>query len=253
MNPCLNHICRSIAFAFHVHLLWQGIGKIPKTLLFYNHTMADESENSIRFKALVNKESNKVIFVETDNVDFIDALFSFLTIPMGTIIKLDRNNSHSSTPVKIGCMNNLYSSVESMDGHYFRGEGCKAMLLCPRNGSESLCKHLKLRIDGNGEPKRYFLCPSCISCKLLSHYKDVLCSCGLSMNHEKELIALRESKKIQDGGGVFFKVPTRLIISEGLRVMCPLESFSLFMKLGLSDVNAAEIVTCSLGLAEVID
>lgn len=57
----------------------------------------------ISLKALVDKGSNKVIFVEADN-DFVDVLFSFLTIPMGTIVKLA---SKQSVPLKIGCMNNL--------------------------------------------------------------------------------------------------------------------------------------------------
>lgn len=41
---------------------------------------------SISLKALVDKASKKVIFIESGN-EFVDVLFSFLTIPMATIIK----------------------------------------------------------------------------------------------------------------------------------------------------------------------
>jgi hypothetical protein len=39
---------------------------------------------TISLKASVDKKSNRVVFVESDEF-FVDILFSFLTMPMGTI------------------------------------------------------------------------------------------------------------------------------------------------------------------------
>ncbi|XP_024164314.1 uncharacterized protein LOC112171349 [Rosa chinensis] len=143
--------------------------------------MANKSMNSISFKALVDKRSNKVIFIETDN-DFVDVLFSFLTIPMGTIIRVARKHS---LPVETGCMNNLYASVENIDARIFQTGACKDMLLCPRSGAELHCKNLQLKIN-NDEPTQYFSCSKDCTCgyKLFSHYKDVLCKCGEPMDNE---------------------------------------------------------------------
>ncbi|KAK2641837.1 hypothetical protein Ddye_023600 [Dipteronia dyeriana] len=92
----------------------------------------------IGLKALVNKENNRDIKFKSDE-DFIDVLFSFLTMPMGTIIKLIRNKSPTS---RIGCMENLYKSIMNLGGQQFRTEACKTMLLHPRNAAEVECKRL---------------------------------------------------------------------------------------------------------------
>ncbi|CAL2263098.1 unnamed protein product [Prunus armeniaca] len=82
-------------------------------------------KNDISLKALVDKGSNTIIFVESDN-DFIDVLLSFLTIPMGTIVRRARKHS---VPLEIGCMSNLYPSVANIDVRHFQTEACKEMLL----------------------------------------------------------------------------------------------------------------------------
>jgi len=57
----------------------------------------------ISLKLLLGKEKNRVVFAEYDK-DFIDILFSFLTLPMGTIARLlDKQSS-------VGCMDKLYKS-----------------------------------------------------------------------------------------------------------------------------------------------
>ncbi|KAM2985689.1 hypothetical protein FF2_006059 [Malus domestica] len=61
--------------------------------------MANTSANTISLKGLVDKERNRIMFIESEN-DFIDVVLSFLTIPMGTIIRLAPNQS---VPLEIGC------------------------------------------------------------------------------------------------------------------------------------------------------
>ncbi|KAK9940679.1 hypothetical protein M0R45_017326 [Rubus argutus] len=79
-----------------------------------------ESQNSLILKALVAKGSNEVIYIESHS-EFVDVLLSFLTIPMGTIISLGRNRA---VPFGIGCMKNLYESVEA-DALDFRNSTCR--------------------------------------------------------------------------------------------------------------------------------
>lgn len=216
--------------------------------------MSDTSENStISLKALVDKGSNKIIFVECGN-DFLDVLFSFLTFPMGTIIKLGRNHSVESVPVEIGCMKNLYASVENTDVQQFHNEVCRDKLLCLRNAAESHYKNLKLKID-NGESIRYFLCPdwNCLGVSenklllsqfkgnLLSLYKGTRCdNCGKSMDREYNLSV--SSSFADQYEGVFVNGLARLIVSDDLQVLPPSSgaSFSLCTKLGVLDGNTTE-------------
>lgn len=106
----------------------------------------------ISLKALVHKECGKVIFIECES-DFVDVLFSFLTMPIGTIIRLGRENSLT---VRTGCMKRLYTSVEDIGEKEFRSSDCKGMLLRPRNAAEPYCDKLNLRLEN--EPKSYYLC-----------------------------------------------------------------------------------------------
>lgn len=207
----------------------------------------------LSLKALVDKESNKVIFVEPDN-DFVDLLFSFLTIPMGTIVKL---SSKQSVPLQIGCMNNLYESVANIDVQHFETEACRHMLLCPQNEAESPCRNLKVKIVDD-EPKGYFLCESwhCtfFENNLLSHYRGDRCQCGRCMNVSCNLTD--PSSLAEQDGGIFVKKSARLIITDDLHVMPSLSAAtsSLLTKLGVMNKDSKiEQLTFKVGVNEVID
>lgn len=100
--------------------------------MYIGSSMAGKPENAIiNLKAVVDKTKNEVIFIES-NSDFVDVLLSFLTIPLGTIIKLARNQS---LPSGMNCINNLHGSVESMDDKYFNfpsHEAGKGLTLSPK-------------------------------------------------------------------------------------------------------------------------
>ena len=54
--------------------------------------MENEVPQSLSLKIIVEKRKNQVVFVES-NKDFIDVLFSFMTIPIGTIARFTREDS----------------------------------------------------------------------------------------------------------------------------------------------------------------
>lgn len=199
---------------------------------------------NISLKALVDKPSNKVIFIEADN-DFIDVLFSFMTIPMGKVVKLARDNS---MPLKIGCMNKLYESVEKIDVQVFRYTACRDMFLLPRSAADVHCKNLKLKIDN--APTQYFKCSSNSTHSWLSYHANGFCpSCSNYMSSEA-YVSVGDSQV----GGVFVKKRTRLIITDDLQVIPPLSaaSMSLFTKLGATNSNTTEELTFSVGVEQVI-
>ncbi|CAN6556564.1 unnamed protein product [Malus baccata var. baccata] len=203
--------------------------------------MANTSADTISLKALVDKERNQIMFIESEN-DFIDVVLSFLTIPMGTIIRLAPNQS---VPLEIGCMKNLYASVENMDVKHFWSKACRDILLCPPNGAEVHCKNLKLKID-RGQPTQYFICERS---ECITYSSDVLsCDCcGGMMDRERELSAFQDR-------GIFVKGPARLIISDDLQLMPPFtaESLSIFSEIGVMNGNTTEEVTFNVGSDEVL-
>ncbi|MCI18299.1 hypothetical protein A2U01_0039453, partial [Trifolium medium] len=50
-------------------------------------TTTTQTEELVSLKLLLNEKGNKVLFAEAGN-DFVDVLFSFLTMPLGTIARL---------------------------------------------------------------------------------------------------------------------------------------------------------------------
>ena len=216
--------------------------------------MASKSSDRVSLKVLVDKEKNKVIFAECDH-DFVDILFSFLTTPIGTIIKLTRTNSLT---VGISSMNRLYRSVENMDIQHFRTEACRAMLLTPRNGAESHCMNLKLRIE-EANAMKFFCCSGdCLTSKfkLISYYSHICCECGKPMKCELRFSANAASEMsssaVQDGG-VFLKAMNRYMISDDLQVMplCAAASVAILAKSGVSDWSTIKEETFNLGITEV--
>ncbi|KAJ0083291.1 hypothetical protein Patl1_31181 [Pistacia atlantica] len=220
------------------------------------YSVTKEEAKAISLKALVDKENNTVIFAESDE-DFTDVLFSFLTMPMGTIIRLISNHNQRPT-VEIGCMNNLYESIKNLDMQYFRSEACKTMLLCPRNGAAAQNKRLKLQID-DSELLRYFFCY--MDCtiykhKLLSLYPNAVCECGRLMDRTMELSEKTGQKLVFDAPdrGVFVKGLTQFIISDELQVKPSSReaSLSIMSKLGFMDCSAIEEYNIDIGVDEVL-
>ncbi|CAN6696078.1 unnamed protein product [Malus baccata var. baccata] len=200
----------------------------------------EDLKNVITLKALVDRGSNKVIFVESDS-DFIDVLFSFLTMPMGRIVRL----AEDSVPVEIGCMRNLYQSIEKFDVRNFWSNECREMLLLPCNSADLQCKNLKLKID-NDRPTEYFRCDVCFS---LSYYEWIFCpTCSSFLDLE----ILVDNPQV---GGVFVKWRPRLIITDDLQVISPVSAASicLFSKLGVTDSKTTEELTFNMGVQEALN
>ncbi|KAJ4777899.1 DUF674 family protein [Rhynchospora pubera] len=96
---------------------------------------------SLTLSLTIDESSNKVLFAEVGK-DFIDVLFSFLTLPLGTLVRLSDKNS-------IPCLDNLYKSVQDLAGEYFKTAPCKEMLLWPRHAAEIMCLDLWVNLEGN--------------------------------------------------------------------------------------------------------
>ncbi|PRQ34380.1 hypothetical protein RchiOBHm_Chr5g0068351 [Rosa chinensis] len=210
--------------------------------------MAQEVSDArnISLKALVDKGRNRVIFVEADN-DFIDVLFSFLTIPMGKIVRLARDHS---TALEIGCINKLYQSIEKLDVQVFRSNVCRDVLLLPHCAANCHCKNLKLKIIDDVEPTR-FKCDNFDYFPWLSYFANVPCpSCSHTLGSEVYL-----SVDDSQVGGVFVKEGASVIITDDLQVLPQLSaaSISLFTKLGATNSNTTEELTFNIGVEQVLN
>lgn len=85
----------------------------------------------LSLKLMVHKEKKRVIFAEAD-ANFVEFLFSFMTMPLGTIIRLLEQKFPDEKVKALGSVTNLYQSLLDLHETYFSS---KSMLLSPRSSS----------------------------------------------------------------------------------------------------------------------
>ncbi|XP_054779804.1 uncharacterized protein LOC129287615 [Prosopis cineraria] len=158
--------------------------------------------SSSPLRLFVDKERNKVVVGEA-SAALTDVLFSFLTLPLGTIVRLLFN--------KQTYLNNLYQSVQHLNTQVLWNGICKKMLLCPRNPSQKLCQKLRFNVDDT-EPTKYFMCGSCRESgdTWVSTFAEVSCTCGKLMDQEMKVEG--EEDNNPKGDGVFVKGESMYLI-----------------------------------------
>ncbi|KAK6134777.1 hypothetical protein DH2020_031447 [Rehmannia glutinosa] len=149
--------------------------------------MSDAAEEvKFSLKVMVNKQKTKVLFAEADS-DFADVLLSFLTLPLGTIVRIMYKHYGDKAPI-IGSLTTLYNGLSNLDSVYFWTESGKQMLLNPRNSSGTECRKLKLNVDDT-QPTKYFTCEDW-NCgyprysNIGMYYGTALCACGKTLKRE---------------------------------------------------------------------
>lgn len=170
------------------------------------------NEAKVSIKVLVDKEKNKVVYAEADYT-FVDILFSFMTLPMGTIIRLLGKNNYKKFD-GFGSLNNLLKSLKDLPVRHMSTEECKLMLLNTKGLSCYYSRKLKLNID---DPTKYYVCED-LECThrydLLTTYKMTKCRhCGKCMNRE---VCFNDFSNHINDDGVFVHVSETFVVTDDL-------------------------------------
>ena len=83
-------------------------------------------EDNISIKLVVSKSRETVCYAEAGD-DFVSLLFSFLTLPLGSILKKMGNSSSLK-----GCTDQLYISVQDLEEQYLKSNYHKELLVDPK-------------------------------------------------------------------------------------------------------------------------
>ncbi|XP_010424822.1 PREDICTED: uncharacterized protein LOC104709993 [Camelina sativa] len=213
--------------------------------------MAQEGrkEPTVSLRLIIDEEKNKVVLAEAGK-DFVQVLFTFLTLPMGTIVRLLEEHQDSE-PVTVGCLSNLYRSVVDMKIDDFETEACKQMLLYPKNIRESRYINFKLNID----PTERFKCFGCLFfriCRMSSNFDTSLCKCGEVMNEEISFSQYEDSMQ-NDVGGVFSRDKSFIITDDLTLTDDSTSSFLQTLKdIGCTDVSKLREEVLHIGLKEAM-
>ncbi|XP_020201856.1 uncharacterized protein LOC109787715 [Cajanus cajan] len=209
---------------------------------------ASKTEQQVTLKLMVIKKRNKVLFAEAGK-DFVDVLFSFLTLPLGTIARLVRKESNMVSS-KVGSLSSLYESVENLD------EEClcdKEMLLRPRNSMDVYCKNVELNIDDTNSSE-YFVCNNLVKCRynspvFLSTNQNNRCTCGAML--AKPIFP----KRSEGFDGFVKKCNGSFLITDELKVLP--NSLVTFLHLlksyGIKDMSSLDEVILTITKNQVLD
>lgn len=213
--------------------------------------MSESSGPKLSLKVAINKQKSKVIFAEAGN-DVVDVLPSFLTLPLGKIVRILENRYGNEAAV-VGSLTSLYRGLSNLDSNHFSAAGAKQMLLNPTSSLETEFRRLKIDIT-QSQPTKYFVCVDsrCLEYegRNISMHSDVAaCRCGKPLN--KEIFSGDDDDGDADAG-VFMIDDSSFIICDDLRVAPVSTGFLQTLgSLGIADAEEAELSSFSFGIDDV--
>ncbi|PWA88817.1 hypothetical protein CTI12_AA117060 [Artemisia annua] len=215
--------------------------------------MADTTpkEAKISLKVMVHKAKNRAIYAEADS-SFVDILFSFMTLPLATIVRILGKCSDQKVEV-LGSLKNLYQSLTDLPANYLATDESKHMLLNPRSSSYDICKKLKINIDDTDPPKFFISSLACIKCHGAYFSLCNLARCSYCRNLMTWEIKNEDPvTDTGDDGGVFVSDVTTFIVTEDLRVFPNATgvSIQLLCDFGISDASQLEVRNLDVGLEQ---
>ncbi|CAD6239737.1 unnamed protein product [Miscanthus lutarioriparius] len=86
--------------------------------------MATTAAAALSMKLLIDRKARRELFAEATK-EVMDFLFSLLALPVATAVKLVGKEA------MVGCVGNLYASVDKLDSTYVQADAAKDALLCP--------------------------------------------------------------------------------------------------------------------------
>ncbi|KAG9441468.1 hypothetical protein H6P81_017322 [Aristolochia fimbriata] len=194
------------------------------------------AEKKIPLKLMVDIEKKRVVCAETGS-DFVDVVFSFLTMPIGTVVRLSTKES------KLGSMDGLYRSIEKLDEEYFHTPPCKAMLLRPRYDSQPKCDKLAVKIH---DPVYHLYICRC--CQVSQYYRNKCYKCGQDMSCATQTL----STKVNRG---FVKGRVEFVVKDDMQVIpvSAASSLSILEKLQIREETVLEQKEIEFGREEAIN
>ncbi|CAO2193695.1 unnamed protein product [Urochloa humidicola] len=143
--------------------------------------MAATTAAALSMKLLIDSKSKRVLFAEASK-EVVDFLFSLLALPVATAVKLVGKDA------MVGCVGNLYASVDKLDATYVQPGAAKDSLLCPTVLSPAATSNGSLlRLPAApGQPKTFYRCTNTSYSNCRSYITDTqgrscpTCHCSMT-------------------------------------------------------------------------
>ncbi|MBA0841592.1 hypothetical protein Goarm_004076, partial [Gossypium armourianum] len=198
------------------------------------------TSTTVTLKLLIDTKGQRVLYAEAGK-DFVDFLFNMLLLPVGTVIRLLAKEG------MVGCLANLYESVENLDDTYFQPKTNKDTLLKP-NYSSSLATNVP-RLLPNIQYKttqRIYRCPNNCGNYSANDPTSMCPSCPYVMNSPA-------SSDANEGGYVKGVVTYTIMDDLTVTPMSTISSITLLNKFNVQQVDALEEKVVDVGINEGVE
>lgn len=213
--------------------------------------------SKVSVKLLIDTKGRKVLFAEAGK-DFVDFLFYLLSLPLGSVVKLLREES------MCGCLSNLYESIENLNEAYVQENQHKKSVLNPTCQLRVTGIPLLLSDHRESTTREFYTCPNSRGVgpnfhggghNYMSDVKNMTCpSCQAKMTNVWSYVSptAASTGTVAEGGG-FVKGVVTYMIMDNLEVtpMSTISSLTLLNKFKVKDVAVLEEKVVHLGADEV--
>ncbi|KAL6277305.1 hypothetical protein ACE6H2_020906 [Prunus campanulata] len=210
--------------------------------------MAASNSGTVSLKLLIDTARNKVLFAEAGK-DFVDFLFTLLSLPAGTIIRL------LSKEAMVGSLGKLYESVETLNDEYLQPDLNKDALLKPKEPVAAGPNILGLSTDVKSDARKIYMCSNSRSHGYVAEDPKAKCpSCNYSLSAAATYVASPTTavQTTYSGKVGYVKGLVTYMIMDDLEVK-PLSTIScitLLSRFSVKDVGVLEEKVVNLGMDE---
>ncbi|CAN0897997.1 hypothetical protein LINGRAHAP2_LOCUS19450 [Linum grandiflorum] len=210
--------------------------------------------SNVTLKLLIDRKTKRVLFAEAGK-EFVDFLFTLLSLPLGTVIKLLSENK------MVGCLGNLYQSIAELSDIFIQPSQSKDSVLNPKVLSSTTDANLLLAgCDNNSETsatRKVYMCYYCD--EYVGDNPETMCpNCNGRRHTEVQFVATAANAGNNGGGnqnnegGGFVKGVVTYMVMDNLEVkpMSTISSIALLNKFNIQQVGALEEKVITVGMDE---
>ncbi|KAA0062236.1 putative DNA polymerase zeta catalytic subunit [Cucumis melo var. makuwa] len=210
-------------------------------------------QTDVTLKLLIDKKTERVLYGEADK-KFIDFLVNVLSLPLGGVIMLLKKNG------MVGCLGNLYESVETLNKSYLQPNQSRDTVLKPKILFNSFTKLLpNVHVPAAATPPAIFYCNGSTysSCRAyVSYSSSAVCpKCDKKLSQSCTYVTPPKAENQPASGGGSVKDLATYIVMDDLTVK-HISDFSittLLKKFNIKDVDSLEEKVITLDVDEGVE
>ncbi|CAL2272036.1 unnamed protein product [Prunus armeniaca] len=214
--------------------------------------MGNSNSTHVSLKLLIDTNGRKVLFAEASK-DVVDFLFSLLSLPVGTVIRL------LSKDGMVGSMGKLYESVENLNNTYLQPNLDKDTLLKPKTpvaAGANILPLLTNNINVDSNSKQFYMCSYCNPCHISDVFGTPCPNCYSSISTTVTYVSPQASSSMvvatsgSEGGYVKGVVTYMVMDNLEVKPMTTISSIAVLNQFNVKDVGALQKKVVHLGMQE---